>query len=607
MSMTAGAVLGLSGYYHDSAACLVVDGQIVAAVQEERLSRRKHDSAFPSLAAAEVLRAGGARISDVEAVVFYELPFLHAERVLHSQIRFAPGGLRAFPHAVRSLLGGKLWVEQAIAAQLGYEGPVLFVPHHLAHAASAYLPSPFEEAAILTVDGVGEWSTSTFGAGRAGDMELLAEQRFPHSLGLLYATLTAWAGFRVNSGEYKLMGLAPYGRPRFAEALRREVVHLTEDGGVRLNLAHFDFPAGASMGRPSLSQFLGGPPRPLDAPLTEREADIAASAQSIVEEALTRMARHVRARTGLAHLCMAGGVALNSVAVGKVLEAGIFDDVFVQPAAGDAGGALGAALLGAQELTPGSRPTRAEGGDALRGAFLGAPPTAREMRGALERWGIRHQPLEPAELDAAVVEALAEGQVLGWYQGPMEFGPRALGGRSILADARGDTTRDRVNREMKRRESFRPFAPAVLEEEAARWFDVSAPCPYMTRTARVRGFAGAEPPPGEGRVTGWKIESPLPATTHVDGSARLQTVSAGSNPRFHALLSAFFRRTGVPVLLNTSFNLRGEPLVASPEDACRTFAHTGLDALAMGPFLVRRSAHPPEFWRRIDAPILHPD
>jgi len=606
--VSARRVLGLSAFYHDSAAALAVDGELVCALQEERESRRKNDGAFPALAARAALAEGGLAAGDLDLVVYYELPYLHAERVLHSQFRFAPRGWRAFPRAIRSLFGGKLWVENAIGEQLGYDGPVMLVPHHAAHAASAYLPSPFDDAAVLTVDGVGEWATTTVGRGRGGALELLEEQRFPHSLGLFYAAVTAFCGFRVNSGEYKLMGLAPYGSPRFAGVMRRELVHVGDDGTVRLNLRHFDFAAGTEMGRASFGALLGGPPRAEGAPLTEREADLAASAQAVTEEAMLALARRAVARAGSHRLCLAGGVALNCVAVARILEAGVAREVFVQPAAGDAGGALGAALLGAQELAPGSRPSRPAGRDAMRGALLGPAVPEALMREALERAGLGYARLDDDAVDRRAAEMLAGGAVVGWYQGRMEFGPRALGARSILADPRPGGVRGRVNRVVKRREDFRPFAPSVLAEEAARWFEVEGPAPFMTRTARVRGFGGATAAgAAPGDFAAWRVDSPLEAVTHVDGSARLQTVSREDNPRFHALLSAFQRLTGVPVLLNTSFNLRGEPVVSSPDDACRTFAHGQLDALILGPFVVSRSEQSAAALERIDAPRCAPD
>lgn len=606
--MSARRVLGVSAFYHDSAAALVVDGELVCALHEERESRVKHDRAFPRRAVAAALAEAGIGADDLDLVVYYELPYLHAERVLHSQFRFAPRGWRAFPKAIRALFGGKLWVENEIGEALRYDGPVMLVPHHAAHAASAYLPSPFDEAAVLTVDGVGEWSTSTVGRGRGGALELLEEQRFPHSLGLFYAAVTAFCGFRVNSGEYKLMGLAPYGEPRFAAVMRRELVHVADDGSVRLNLRHFDFAAGTEMGRASLAGLLGGPPRREGDPLTQREADLAASAQAVTEEAMLALARRAVSRAGSTRLCLAGGVALNCVAVARILDAGIAREVFVQPAAGDAGGALGAALLGAQELSAGSRPSRAPGRDAMRGAMLGPAVSEAQMRDALERAGLRFQRLDDDALDALAAERLAEGAVIGWYQGRMEFGPRALGARSILADPRPEAMRGRVNRVVKRREDFRPFAPSVLREEASAWFELEGDAPYMTRTARVRGFEGAR---REGVAPGdfaaWRVDSPLAAVTHVDGSARVQTVGRDDNPRFHALLTAFHRRAGVPALLNTSFNLRGEPVVSSPDDACRTFAHGQLDALFMGPFAVSRAEQSAAALERIDAPRCVPD
>ncbi len=599
-------VVGISAFFHDSAACLVRDGEIVAAVHEERESRIKHDARFPTLAVAACLKDVGAKIADVDLVVHYEIPALHAERVLESQLRFAPRGIVAFPRAVRSLFGSKFWVERAIADELDYEGRVAFVPHHLAHAASAFLPSPFEESAIVVIDGVGEWSTTTIGFGRGANVELTEEQRFPHSLGMFYAAVTAWCGLKVNSGEYKLMGLAPYGKPRFAEELLREVIHVGEDGTIRLNLKHFDFPAGTTMGRPTLGAFLGGPARDGSSPLGQREADLAASAQVIVERAVRRIVERAKKVTKSDRVCLAGGVALNCVAVGKLLDEGVVSDVFVQPAAGDAGGALGAALLGAQMLAPSARPTRHPGRDAMRGAFLGPRVDDQEILATLERYGLRYERATDDEIDLRTADALAKGLIVGWFHGRMEFGPRALGARSILADPRGQDVRARVNREMKRRESFRPFAPAVTEEDADRYFVVRRPSPYMTRTLQTRGFEGAEL--GEfGQFDDVVIRAPFPAITHVDGTARIQTVSVADNPRFHALLRAFERITSVPVLLNTSFNLRGEPIVSRPADACRTFAHSGLELLVLGGFLVRRVDQPREVLEKIDRPELVED
>ncbi len=598
-------VLGISAFYHDSAACLVRDGEIAVALQEERETRLKNDARFPTHAAHACLADVGLTARDLDLVVHYEVPSLHAERVLESQLRFAPRGLRAFPRAVRSLFGEKLWVERAISEELGYEGAVVFVPHHLAHAASAYLPSPFDDAAIVTIDAVGEWSTTTIGHGRDARIELLLEQRFPHSLGMFYAAMTAWCGLKVNSGEYKLMGLAPYGRPRFVEALRREVIHVGDDGTIRLNLRHFDFPAGLTIARPSFAEFVGGPARSLGAPLDERDADLASSAQVIIEEGVRKIVERARDVTKSRRVCLAGGVALNCVAVGKLLDEGVVDDVFVQPAAGDAGGALGAALLGAQTFDPNARPARLSG-DAMRGAFLGPRVDDGEIAAALATTGLKHEVLGDDELVTAIARALSNGEIVGLFRGRMEFGPRALGARSILADPRGETVRARVNREMKRRESFRPFAPAVTEEDADRFFVTRRPSPYMTRTVRARGFEGAD----VGRFGAFddvRVRAPFPAVTHVDGTARVQTVSARDNPEFHALLRAFERESGVPVLLNTSFNLRGEPIVSRPIDACRTFAHSGLDVLVLGRSFVRRDRQPADVLRRIDAPSLVED
>ncbi len=579
-------VLGISAFYHDSAAALVVDGQIVAAAQEERFTRRKHDPAFPAHAAAYCLRAGGIEAAALDAVAFYDKPLLKFERLLETYTAFAPKGLPSFLKAMPVWLKGKLQTERELRKALGgFEGPVLFPEHHESHASSAFYPSPYEHAAFLTTDGVGEWATTSFGVGHGAELQMLGEQHFPHSLGLFYSAFTYFCGFRVNSGEYKLMGLAPYGTPRFAQQLLEEVVDLKADGSLHLNLDLFEYPVGLTMtGGPMERLF--GPRRPMEAPLTPRDFDLAASVQAVTEEAVLRMARHVRATTGERHLCLAGGVALNCVASGKLLRTGLFDSLWIQPAAGDAGGAIGAALLayhrwGGHGRTP-VQP------DAMQGAYLGPAHADDEIEALLQAEGVPYERLSEADLTARVADLLAAGQTVGWFQGRMEFGPRALGGRSILADPRGRDIQRRVNLQVKFRESFRPFAPAVLEGRQAELFDLDVPSPYMLLVAPVKDAHVT----GDGLDRLRHVESRIPAVTHVDGSARIQTVSAATNPRFHALLTAFDARTGVPCLVNTSFNVRGEPIVGSPADAYRCFRRTHIDALALGPFLLEKSKIP---------------
>ena len=579
-------VLGLSCFYHDAAACLVRDGRIVAAAQEERFTRRKHDPDFPRHALAYCLREAGAMVTDLDAVAFYDKPLLKFERLLETYTAYAPRGLASFIKAMPVWVKGKLFTGDLVRAELpGYSGPLLYPEHHESHAASAFYPSPFERAAFLTTDGVGEWATTSYGVGSGADLAVHAEQHFPHSLGLLYSAFTYFCGFRVNSGEYKLMGLAPYGTPRYAQVILDEIVDLRPDGSLRLNLDFFDYPAGLRMtGRKMEARF--GLRRAPEAPLTQRDMDLAASIQAVTEEAVLRMARHVRRETGERRLVMAGGVALNCVANGKLLRAGVFDDLWLQPAAGDAGGALGAALLAYHRHAGHARTPQSP--DAMRGAYLGPAFSDSEVEAFLRETGVPYERLGEADLPGRVADLLAAGQAVGWFQGRMEFGPRALGNRSILADPRGRSIQRTVNVKVKFRESFRPFAPSVLEERAAELFDLDTPSPYMLLVADVNGAHVT----GEGldRLRG--VDSAVPAVTHVDGSARVQTVSAETNPRFHALIAAFADRTGVPCLVNTSFNVRGEPIVCTPGDAYRCFRRTHLDALVLGPFLLEKARIP---------------
>ena len=600
-------LLGLSAFYHDSAAVLLEDGVIVAAAQEERFTRIKHDASFPRQAAAWCLAQAGGPI---DAAVYYEKPLLKFERILTTALAVAPRGFRAFAAAIPDWLHHKLWLPGVIEDELTALGcgpvPVHFSGHHEAHAASAFFPSPFTRAAILTLDGVGEWTTTALGHGRDGRIELLQEQKFPHSLGLLYSAFTHHAGFRVNSGEYKLMGLAPYGRPRFAEIIRSELVHLKPDGSFRLNLAYFGFLEGQAMTNARFATLFGPPRRPADA-ITQDHCDLAASIQQVTEEIVLRLAHTLHELTREENLCLAGGVALNCVANARLQREGPFRRVWVQPAAGDAGGALGAALAfhHHQQHESASAPpsnvrntNKAPGGDAMRGAFLGPEYSEDEIAAALAARNLTAEKLSPAALLAQVTDRLVAGDVVGWFQGRAEFGPRALGARSILADARSPEMQRRLNLKIKFRESFRPFAPVVLAERATAWFDLPAPSPYMLFTAPVtmsHRLPVTEPADWQARLG--VARSVIPAVTHVDGSARVQTVDRAVNPALHGLLTAFANRTGCPVLVNTSFNVRGEPPVCHPREAIEGFLATDMDCLALGPYLLEKRHLPADLAR----------
>ncbi len=584
-------ILGISAFFHDSAAALVRDGSILAASEEERFSRRKHDDSFPAKAAAFCLEAGGIEAAQLDAVVFYEKPLIKFERLLETSLGFAPRGFRSFLAAMPRWLQTKLHLPREIDRGLGgeYQGPILFTTHHEAHAASAYYPSPFDEAAILTIDGVGEWSTATWGVGQGGRIRLDSELRFPHSLGLLYSAFTLFCGFRVNSGEYKLMGLAPYGEPRYAEAILREVIDLREDGSFWLDQSFFDYCVGLRMTSRRFERLFGGPARRSEGPLTDREFDLAASVQQVAEEIVLRMAAHVQAQTGLSDLCLAGGVALNCVANGRLLREGPFRRLWIQPAAGDAGAAIGAALMHWHGHL--NRPRAASPDDGQQGSLLGPAYEETQAADAIARLGGVGETFtdEPA-LVHAVAEDLAAGRIVGQFSGRAEFGPRALGNRSILADPRRPEMQRRLNLAIKFRESFRPFAPAVLAGRQCEYFELQADSPYMLLVARVRGAGSAA---GRGLDRLHTVRGPLPAVTHVDGSARVQTVDAARSPRFHAILEAFDRLTGCPVLVNTSFNIRGEPIVHDPADAYRCFMYTDMDSLVVENRLYRKERQPP--------------
>jgi carbamoyltransferase len=587
-------ILGISAFYHDSAACLVRDGEIIAAAQEERFSRKKHDSGFPRHAINYCMReAGLSDASQLDLVAFYEKPFLKFERLLSTYLACAPRGLHSFLKAMPVWMKEKIWLKATLREELHFEGPLIFPEHHESHAASAFFPSPFERAAHLTIDGVGEWTTTSVGRGEGNRVELLEELRFPHSLGLLYSAFTYYLGFRVNSGEYKVMGLAPYGEPKFRDLILSELLDLKSDGSFRLNLRYFDFMVGLTMTNRAFDKLFGGPPRRPEAELTQRHMDLARSIQAVAEEVMLRMARHAHDLTGERHLCLAGGVALNCVGNGRILREGPFEKIWIQPAAGDAGGALGAALLGWHHYHKKPRNVRGER-DAQRGSLLGPAYDAGQF---LKQHAIPHTKMPAEELAPHVASLLENGNVIGWFQGRMEFGPRALGNRSILGDPRRSDMQEKLNLKVKFRESFRPFAPAVVEERAGDCFELETPSPYMLLVAPVKGAlrlnnCSRRPVGGAGSdfaATLKQRRSTLPAVTHVDYSARVQTVSAATNQRFYDLLNAFEQRTGCPVLVNTSFNVRGEPPVCTPENAYRCFLKTEMDYLVLGNFLLDKT------------------
>ena len=691
-------ILGLSAFYHDSAAALVEGGRIVAAAQEERFTRKRHDSDYPANAIACCLERAGITLDEVDRVAFYDKPFLKFERLLETCVAFAPRGFRSFRMAVPIWIKEKLFQKgllrrklKALAPDVDWESRLLFAEHHQSHAASAFYPSPFREAVVLTMDGVGEWATTSAAVGHDNDLEMTREIHFPHSLGLLYSAFTYYTGFKVNSGEYKLMGLAPYGEPKYLRTILDHLIDLKPDGTFRLNLDCFAYCTGLTMTNGKFDALFGGPPREPDEPLTQRHMDLAASAQAVIEEAVLRLTRSLRAETGIPNLCLAGGVALNCVANGKVLRDGRFDDLWIQPAAGDAGGALGAALTASHRLFGEPRPSvsrwssggavqssggaiqssggaiqssggaiqsrsgaaqsngraarssggaaqssggtaqlrhsrvplrhsresgnpsaspRACGKDAMHGAFLGPAFSLDQVRRALDAAGARYETLGDDALIDTTAEALAAGQAVGWFQGRMEFGPRALGNRSILGDARSPTMQRTLNLKVKHRESFRPFAPSVLREDVGDWFALDRDSPYMLLTASVKQSRRKPPVQAQDALFGIDrlnvVRSDIPAVTHVDYSARVQTVERETNPRYHALLEAFKAKTGCPVIVNTSFNVRGEPIVCTPADAFGCFMGTDLDCLAIGNCFLRKVEQDPSLKREY-AESFEPD
>ncbi len=592
-------ILGISAFYHDSAACLVHNGEIVAAAQEERFTRKKHDHNLPRNAIQFCLSHAGIAVKDLAYVGFYDKPLTKFERLLETYIGYAPVGIRSFILAMPLWLKDKLWIPNVVREGLAYDGKVLFTEHHESHAASAFYPSPFQEAAVLTMDGVGEWATSSYGIGRGHDLEILAEIRFPHSLGLLYSAFTYYTGFKVNSGEYKVMGLAPYGQPTYVKTILDELIDLKEDGSLALNLRYFNFCQGLTMTNSHFDELFGGPPRGPESKLDQRHMDLARSIQDVTEEAMLRMSRHVHKVTGQKNLCMAGGVALNCVGNGRVLREGPFENIWIQPAAGDAGGAVGVALsiwhryLNNPRTVNGSRNGFPDG---MKASLLGPQFSEREIQVFLDEHNIPHRHLAREDVAPTVARILAEENIVGWFQGRMEFGPRALGARSIIGDARSPKMQSVMNLKIKYRESFRPFAPSILREGVSEYFELASDSPYMLIVAPVRPERRRQMTAAEEQLFGIeKLNIPrsdIPAVTHIDYSARVQTVRREENPAYYDLIKSFAALTGSPVIVNTSFNVRGEPIVCTPDDAYRCFMRTEMDYLVLENFLLDKREQP---------------
>jgi carbamoyltransferase len=589
-------ILGISAFYHDSAACLIADGEILAAAQEERFTRKKHDLSYPAGAIEYCLSYAGIDAKDLDYVVFYEKPLVKFERILETYLQYAPRGIASFVKAIPLWVKKKLWMKDYLSRELGFDGTMLFTDHHESHAASAFFPSPFREAAIITADGVGEWTTSSYGVGRGNEIEILAEIKFPHSLGLLYSAFTYYTGFKVNSGEYKVMGLAPYGEPKYVDLILTELMDLKEDGSFRMNMEYFDYCAGLTMTSRKFEKLFGGPARTPEGEMRQRDMDLARSVQDVTEEVMLRMARHVHKETGMTHLCLAGGCALNCVANGRILREGPYDDIWIQPAAGDAGGALGAALFTWYQYLGNARQAD-DRHDFQRASYLGPEFKSDEIRAYLEGNGIPYRELGDGQVPEAISDLIAAEKVVGWFNGRMEFGPRALGSRSIIGDARSPKMQSVMNLKIKYRESFRPFAPTVLVDHVGEYFGIDRPSPYMLLVAPVREDIRRQMTNDEQSYFGLKklnvVRSTIPAVTHVDYSARLQTVSREDNRDYYDVIDAFRRKQGCAVIINTSFNVRGEPIVCSPHDAFMCFMRTEMDYLIMGRFLLDKAEQTP--------------
>jgi carbamoyltransferase len=591
-------ILGISAYYHDSAACLVVNGDIVSAAQEERFTRKKHDSEFPINAINYCLTEAKLAASDIDYVVFYDKPFLKFERLFETYLAFAPRGFKSFatslPVWVKDKLFQKSLIVDALKDNLGKDiewlEKLLFSEHHLSHAASAFFPSPFEDAAVLTMDGVGEWATTSLAIGHGNKLTVQNEIHFPHSIGLLYSAITYYIGFKVNSGEYKVMGLAPYGEPKYADLIKKHLIDIKEDGSFHLDMSYFNYCTGLTMTNEKFDQLFGAPPRKPESSLTQREMDIAASIQAVTEEVVIKLARGIKKSTGLNNLCLAGGVALNCVANGKLLRENIFENIWIQPASGDAGGAVGAALAAYYLML--NQPRSVQAYDGMKGAYLGPEYSQMEVEQRLTSVGAKFEVVSDSDLLELTAQALADGKAVGWHQGRMEFGPRSLGGRSIIADPRSPSVQKQLNLKVKYRESFRPFAPSILKEDVSEWFQIGTDSPYMLLVAEVAKDKQLEMTAEQKKLFGIeKLNVPrskIPAITHVDYSARIQTVHKETNPKYHALISKFKELTGCPVLVNTSFNVRGEPIVCTPEDAFNCLMGTDIEFLAVGNCIMRK-------------------
>jgi carbamoyltransferase len=591
-------IIGLSAYYHDSAACLVIDGQVIAAAQEERFTRKKHDAGFPRHSIEYCLSEAGLQVAEIDYFVFYDKPFLKFERLLETYLAFAPRGFKSFVTSLPVWLKDKLFQKSVISDALkdnfgdavDWSQRLLFSEHHLSHAASAFFPSPFEDAAVLTMDGVGEWATTSLAIGHGNELSVHKEILFPHSLGLLYSAMTYYTGFKVNSGEYKVMGLAPYGEPKYAKLIKDHLIDIKEDGSFHLDMQYFNYCTGLTMTNERLDALFGAPPRTSESILTQREMDLAASIQAVTEEVVIKLAKGLKKSTGQKNLCLAGGVALNCVANGKLLRENLFENIWIQPAAGDAGGALGAALAACHMML--NQPRVVSKSDGMKGSYLGPQYDQADIEKRLIAAGAVFKTVTDDEMINLTAEALTQGKAVGWHQGRMEFGPRSLGGRSIIADPRSETVQKQLNLKVKYRESFRPFAPSVLREDVSEWFDIQSDSPYMLLVANVAKSKQWSMTPEQEKLFGIdKLNVPrseIPAVTHVDYSARIQTVHKETNPKYHQLISKFKELTGCPVLVNTSFNVRGEPIVCTPEDAFNCLMGTGIELLVVGNSIMRK-------------------
>ena len=589
-------ILGISAFYHDSAVCLIEDGEIIFAAQEERYTRKKHDSSFPINAIKDCFINSGITAENVDYVAFYDKPFLKFERILETYLAYAPLGIRSFLMAMPLWIRKKLWIKELIRNELDYDSRIIFPEHHMSHAASGFFASPYQEAAFLTMDGVGEWATTSYGTGKGNEVQMLAEIQFPHSLGLLYSAFTYYTGFRVNSGEYKVMGLAPYGEPKYKDLILENLIDVQDDGSFKMNMDYFNYCAGLTMTSRKFHKLFGGPPRKPESNLTQKEMDLARSVQEVTEEIVLKMARHVKKETGMDYLCLAGGVALNCVANGKLLRSGLFDDIWIQPAAGDAGGALGCALFTWYQYLGNSRKADNRT-DFMKGAYLGPQFQNDTIESFLNQNSYPYIKLNDGEISEKIADLISDAKVIGWFQGKMEFGPRALGARSIIGDARSSEMQKIMNLKIKHRESFRPFAPSIMAEHISDYFEIDRASPYMLLVANIREEKQISMTEEQKSYFGLEklnvVRSEVPAITHVDYSARIQSVNQETNPIYHQMLTKFYERYGCSVIVNTSFNVRGEPIVCTPEDAYLCFMRTEMDYLIMGNYLLDKTEQHP--------------